>query len=151
MTSPKVFHKTLKGQEIWSVEYLSKSILISTFFISVENAELGQIETTIEENKTFDKLKGKSLGCPSNIMFWNDQQKQMERRIEKLNQEEEKEEKNKNHTLLIGDYGTGYFLAPTEAQEVTIFVRSFVRSSVRPVPVCLGLSIIIIWAVSGPS
>ena len=66
---------------------------------------MGQIETKIEENKTFDKLKGKSLGCTSNILFWNDKQKEMERRIERLNQEEE----NQNHTLLMGDYGTGDF------------------------------------------
>ena len=47
----------------------------------------------------FDKLKGKSLGSPSNILFWNDQQKLVSRRIEKL-----------EHTLLMGDYGTGDFL-----------------------------------------
>ena len=63
---------------------------------------MGYIKTKIEEDKTFDKLKGKSLGCPSNILFWNDQQKHMERRIEKLNQEEDNENKNQNHTLLWG-------------------------------------------------
>ena len=72
---------------------------------------MGQIETKIEENKTFDKLKGKSLGCPSNILFWNDKQKEMERRIERLNQEEE----NQNHTLLMGDYGTGDFFWTRDA------------------------------------
>ena len=64
----------------------------------VENAELGKIVEPIE-NVTFDKLKGKSLGSPSNILFWNDQQKHVSSRIDKM-----------EHTLLIGDYGTGDFL-----------------------------------------
>ncbi len=63
--------------------------------ILVENAELGEIDEPIG-NVTFDKLKGKSLGCPSNILFWNDQQKLFSSRIE-----------NMEHTLLMGDYGTG--------------------------------------------
>ena len=48
------------------------------------------------ENPTFDMLKEKSLGCLSNILFWNDQQKHVSSRIEKM-----------EHTLLMGDYGTG--------------------------------------------
>ena len=56
---------------------------------------MGKIDKPIE-NTTFDKLKGKSLGCPSNILFWNDQQKYLSSRIEKM-----------EHTLLMGDYGTG--------------------------------------------
>ena len=61
----------------------------------VGNAELGKIVESIE-NVTFDQLKGKALGCPSNILFWNDQQKYLSRRIKKT-----------KHTLLTGDYGTG--------------------------------------------
>ena len=57
---------------------------------------MGKIEDSIEEIITFDDLKEKSLGCPSNILFWNDQQKDVASRIEKM-----------EHTLLIGDYGTG--------------------------------------------
>ena len=68
-------------------------------FILVEKAELGKIEEPIEK-KTFDKLKEKSLGCPSNILFWNDQQKHVSSRIEKM-----------EHTLLMGDYGTGAILS----------------------------------------
>ena len=64
-------------------------------FTSVENAELGKIQEPIE-NTTFDKLKEKSLGCLSNILFWNDQQKHVSSRIEKM-----------EHTILMGDYGTG--------------------------------------------
>ena len=56
---------------------------------------MGKIDEPIE-NVTFDELKGKSLGCPSNILFWNDQQKHISSRIEKM-----------EHTLLMGDYGTG--------------------------------------------
>ena len=56
---------------------------------------MGKIEEPIE-NPTFDMLKEKSLGCPTNILFWNDQQKHVSSRIEKM-----------EHTLLIGDYGTG--------------------------------------------
>ena len=63
--------------------------------ILVENAELGKIDEPIE-NVTFGELKGKSLGCPSNILFWNDKQKHISSRIEKM-----------EHTLLVGDYGTG--------------------------------------------
>ena len=63
----------------------------------VENAELGKIDEPIE-NVTFDKLKGKSLGSPSNILFWNGQQKPVSSRLEKM-----------EHTLLMGDYGTGDF------------------------------------------
>ena len=64
-------------------------------FTSVENAELGKIQEPIEIT-TFDKLKEKSLGCLSNILFWNDQQQHVSSRIEKM-----------EHTLLMGDYGTG--------------------------------------------
>ena len=64
---------------------------------SVENAELGKIHEPIEI-VTFGELKGKSLGCASNILFWNDQQKHISSRIDKM-----------EHTLLIGDYGTGDF------------------------------------------
>ena len=67
-------------------------------FTLVENAELGKIEKPIE-NITFDRLKEKSLGCPSNILFWNDQQKYVSSRIEKM-----------EHTLFMGDYGTGDIL-----------------------------------------
>lgn len=56
---------------------------------------MGEITEPIE-NITFNELKGKSLGCPSNILFWNDQQKHVLNRIEKM-----------EHTLLMGDYGTG--------------------------------------------
>merc|ERR1712110_555972 len=61
----------------------------------VEWAELGKIYESIE-NPTFDMLKEKSLGCPSNILFWNDQQKHVSSKVEKM-----------EHTLLMGDYGTG--------------------------------------------
>ena len=64
-------------------------------FILVEWAELGKIDEPIE-TPTFDMLKEKSLGCLSNILFWNDQQKHVSSRIE-----------NMEHTLLMGDYGTG--------------------------------------------
>ena len=64
-------------------------------YLLVENAELGKIEEPIEDT-TFDKLKEKALGCPSNVLFWNDQQKHVSNRIEKM-----------EHTLLRGDYGTG--------------------------------------------
>ena len=57
---------------------------------------MGKIEEPIK-TPTFDMLKGKSLGCPSNILFWNDQQKSVSSRIEKM-----------EHTLLMGDYGTGF-------------------------------------------
>ena len=67
------------------------------FNFIVENAELGKIVEPIG-NITFDKLQGKSLGCPSNILFWNDQQKHVSSRTEKM-----------EHTLLMGDYGTGNF------------------------------------------
>ena len=56
---------------------------------------MGKIEEPIEKF-TFDKLKGKSLGCPSNILFWNYQQRNVASRIEKM-----------EHSLLMGDYGTG--------------------------------------------
>ena len=64
-------------------------------FNSVGNAKLGTIKEPIE-NPTFDTLKEKSLGSPSNIFFWNDKQKHVSSRIEKM-----------EHTLLMGDYGTG--------------------------------------------
>ena len=72
-------------------------ILLITFYFIVENAELGKIVETIG-NITFDKLKGKSLGCLSNILFWNDQQKNVSSRIE-----------NMENIVLMGDYGTGDF------------------------------------------
>ena len=56
---------------------------------------MGKIEEPIKD-LTFDKLKEKSLGYLSNILFWNDQQKHVSRKIE-----------NMEHTLLMGDYGTG--------------------------------------------
>ena len=64
------------------------------YFID-KDAELGKNEEDIEVIP-FDKLKGKSLGSLSNILFWNDQQKHVASRIEKM-----------EHTLLTGDYGTG--------------------------------------------
>ena len=57
-------------------------------------------------------LKGKSLGCSSNILFWNDQQKHVGCIIEKM-----------KHTLLIGDYGTGDF----ESYFALLFWQSFHR------------------------
>ena len=71
---------------------------------------MGKVEEPIE-NTTFDKLKEKSLGCPSNILFWNDQQKHVSSKVEKM-----------EHTLLMGDYGTGdicYF------KRLIIFVFKF--------------------------
>ena len=66
-----------------------------SFYILVEKAELGKNEEPIE-TPTFDMLKEKSLGCPSKILFLNDQQKHVSSRIEKM-----------ENTLLMGDYGTG--------------------------------------------
>ena len=57
-------------------------------------------------------LKGKSLGCSSNILFWNDQQKHVGCSIETM-----------KHTLLIGDYGTGDF----ESYFALLFWQSFHR------------------------
>ena len=82
-------------------ENISKNLKCKHFnfhtmhFILVEWAELGKIDEPIE-TPTFDMLKEKSLGCLSNILFWNDQQKHVSSRIEKM-----------EHTLLMGDYGTG--------------------------------------------
>ena len=81
-------------------------------FNIVGNAELGKIQEPIE-NITFDKLKGRSLGCPSNILFWNDQQKLVSSRIEKM-----------EHTLLIGDYGTG---------DLLYFFKIVIRPNVRTI------------------
>ena len=79
---------------------------------------MGKVEEPIE-NTTFDKLKEKSLGCPSNILFWNDQQKHVSSKVEKM-----------EHTLLMGDYGTGdifYF------KRLIIFVLKFTfQSQARP-------------------
>ena len=83
-----------------------------TMAFLVENAELGKIVQPIE-NVAFDKLKAKPLGCPSNILFWNDQQKLVSSRIEKM-----------EHTLLIGDYGTG---------DLLYFFKIVIRSNVRTI------------------
>ena len=66
-----------------------------TFYFIVENAELGKFVEPIRII-TFDKLRGRSLGHPLNILFWNDQQKHVSNSIDKM-----------EHTLLMGDYGTG--------------------------------------------
>ena len=46
----------------------------------------------------FDDIKGDALGSIPNILFWNDQQRQIYSQV-KL--------KDMKHTLLMGDYGTG--------------------------------------------
>ena len=44
----------------------------------------------------FSDLKENPLGSVPNILFWNDQQKQISAQVDKM-----------KHTLLKGDYGTG--------------------------------------------
>ena len=44
----------------------------------------------------FVDLKEESLGSVPNILFWNDHQRQIYTRVKKM-----------EHTLLMGDYGTG--------------------------------------------
>ena len=44
----------------------------------------------------FSDIKEKPLGSVPSIVFWNDEQKQISTQVEKM-----------QHTLLMGDYGTG--------------------------------------------
>ena len=46
----------------------------------------------------FGDLEENPLGSILNILFWNDPQRQIQTRVD-----------NMEHTLLIGDYGTGWF------------------------------------------
>ena len=48
------------------------------------------------ENLQFVELKDDPLGSVPSILFWNDQQRQIYTRVTNL-----------QHTLLMGDYGTG--------------------------------------------
>ena len=48
------------------------------------------------QDPKFSDLKDKPLGSLISIMFWNDPQRQIRTHVD-----------NMEHTLLIGDYGTG--------------------------------------------
>ena len=54
-----------------------------------------KLDDGIQETQ-FSDLKDKPLGSVPSILFWNDEQKQISTQVEKM-----------NHTLLMGDYGTG--------------------------------------------
>ena len=49
------------------------------------------------QDQKFSDLKEKPLGSLISIMFWNDPQRQIRGHVD-----------NMEHTLLIGDYGTGW-------------------------------------------
>ena len=54
-----------------------------------------KLDDSITEPR-FSDLKENPLGSVPNILFWNDQQKQISAQVDKM-----------KHTLLKGDYGTG--------------------------------------------
>ena len=67
-----------------------------------KNTSLGNSSQLIEgkmdlQDPKFSDLKEKPLGSLMNIMFWNDPQSQIRTHVD-----------NMEHTLLIGDYGTGW-------------------------------------------
>ena len=55
-----------------------------------------KLEEGIQEPEFVD-LKDEPLGSVPSILFWNDQQRQIYTRVTSM-----------KHTLLIGDYGTGF-------------------------------------------
>ena len=55
-----------------------------------------ELEPLSTKRHKFTELKGNPLGSVKTIMFWNDQQKQVETLVV-----------NMVPTLLMGDYGTG--------------------------------------------
>ena len=72
-------------------------------FCLVKGHELAQkrenedeLGSRIQELK-FGDLKEEPLGSVPSILFWNDQQRQIYARVTSM-----------KHTLLIGDYGTGF-------------------------------------------
>ena len=54
-----------------------------------------ELRSRIQELK-FGDLKDEPLGSVPSILFWNDQQRQIYTRVTSM-----------QHTLLVGDYGTG--------------------------------------------
>ena len=71
-------------------------------FNLVKGYELAQRRNTEDElesrlkNLQFGDLKNGPLGSVPSILFWNDQQRQIYTRVTSM-----------QHTLLVGDYGTG--------------------------------------------
>ena len=55
-----------------------------------------ELGSRIQELK-FSDLKDEPLGSVPSILFWNDQQRQIYTRVTSM-----------QHTLLLGDYGTGF-------------------------------------------
>ena len=55
-----------------------------------------KVKTDLQDPK-FSDLIDKPLGSVSNIIFWNDPQRQILYHVD-----------NMEHTLLLGDYGTGW-------------------------------------------
>ena len=57
-----------------------------------------KLEEGIQEPEFVD-LKDEPLGSVPSILFWNDQQRQIYTQVTSM-----------QHTLLVGDYGTGLFV-----------------------------------------
>ena len=55
-----------------------------------------EVGSRLLQEPQFGDLKNDPLGSVLNILFWNDQQRQIYTRVTKM-----------QHTLLMGDYGTG--------------------------------------------
>ena len=58
-----------------------------------------EVGSRLLQEPQFGDLKNDPLGSVLNILFWNDQQRQIYTRVTKM-----------QHTLLMGDYGTGLFI-----------------------------------------
>ena len=54
----------------------------------------------LTKKRKFSDIKDNPLGSVKTILFWNDQQKQVDTQVV-----------NMRPTLLMGDYGTGFFLS----------------------------------------
>ena len=84
---------------------ISKSISkYKTYDLSVKEHELAKKRNENEpglKEWQFSDLKEYPLGSVQNILFWNDQQKEIYTRVIK-----------RKHTLLMGDYGTGRVALP---------------------------------------
>ena len=64
--------------------------------LSVKDSELAKSTNTIRGDLTFSEVSSKSLGSAMSILFWNHLQKKLINSI-----------KSAEHTILMGDYGTG--------------------------------------------
>ena len=90
-------------------------LIISHIFCLVKGHALAQkreneeeIGSKIQELK-FGDLKDEPLGSAPSILFWNDQQRQIYTRVTSM-----------QHTLLVGDYGTGFNIIGMSFYRITI-------------------------------